>query len=243
LDRFIAAPGGTPAYDSTTPANRLYLNAWADWDRDGLWLPSEKIIGIAPGDFAIDPRSDPQFADDNRGSFRFSVPIPSTAASGGIYFRFRLDYGEDVGQLEAVNPTLNEERGVAQFGEVEDYCIALAPLFEGLSPPVVGSDGSLALSRDLAALKVFDWQSTDSVLGTIDLDNVSARTWNYFPGTGGNPSRLVFIGGRGDVTVYGDVLLDPYNRAVVDVVKGTKRIRYLLTSDGCPIPARSLGEQ
>jgi hypothetical protein len=242
-DRAIPAPDGTPAYDSNTPAKRLYLNAWADWDRDGLWLPSEKIIGIAPGDFAIDPRSDPQFADDNRGSFRFSVPIPSTAAAGGIYFRFRLDYGEDVGQLEAVNPTLNEERGVAQFGEVEDYCIALAPLFEGLSPPVVGSDGSLALSRDLAALKVFDWQSTDSVLGTIDLDNVSARTWNYFPGTGGNPSRLVFVGGRNDVTVYGDVLFEPYNRAVVDVVKGTKRIRYLLTSDGCPIPARSLGEQ
>src|SRR5262249_42815536 len=33
----------------------------------------------------------------------------------------------------------------------------------------------------------------------------------------------------GKIGIYANVLFDPYNRAVVDVVKGSKRVRYLLT--------------
>jgi hypothetical protein len=237
LDRNIEAEDGTVGYDASDELKRLYLNAWADWDADGVWSQSDKIIGQAAGEFAIDPRADPQFLDDNKASYRFTVPVPSTAAAGEIHFRFRLDFGEDVGQIRAVDATLHEEKGTAQFGEVEDYCIVLVPLFTGTSPPVTGSTGTLTLSNNLAVTHLFSWTSSDSVLGPIVVDDVSARTWNYFPATASNPARLVFVGSRADTSIYGDVLFAPYNRAVVDVVKGTRRVRYLLKSSDCPMPA------
>ena len=64
------------------------------------------------------------------------------------------------------------------------------------------------------------------VLGDVDTGLVSAGTWSYFPGT---PARLVFVGSGGGATVYANILLAPYDRGVVDVVKDDKRMRYLVT--------------
>ena len=36
-------------YDSSAPTKRLYLNAWADWNGDGVWDPDEQIIGAGIG--------------------------------------------------------------------------------------------------------------------------------------------------------------------------------------------------
>ena len=106
---------------------------------------------------------------------------------------------------------------------------ASVPLFVGTSPPIANSSGAVTLNEDPANVKTFRWQSVDAVLGDLDSGPVTAATWNYFPGGNGAPPRIVFVGSGGGLTAYGDVLLAPYNRGVVDVVKGAKRIRYLLT--------------
>ena len=142
--------GPTGRYDSAVPTKRLYLNAWADWDGNGVWGPvPEKIIGtFSPtGRVAIDPETfgrngqytiGEPFTDVNgSGAWELSEPFtdrfgftrrtytfvvrPPFFVAPHFYCRFRLDYGEDVGWLQAISPTLFEEVGAAQFGEVEDY--------------------------------------------------------------------------------------------------------------------------
>ena len=98
--------------------------------------------------------------------------------------------------------------------------------FEGKSPPVANSQAHYLVLYDN---QKFRWKSTDSVLGSVDTGFASTSKWNYIPGSGANPPRLIFIGSGGGATFYGDVLFGDYWRAVVDVVKGGKRIRYLLT--------------
>lgn len=126
-DLAAEASDGSSRYDSSDPEKRLYLNAWADWNGDGQWSASEKIIGVGPGSFTVDPAEDPQFLDDNAGIYSFLIPVPPIALRTFFYFRFRLDYGEDVGEVQAVDPSLMQEIGTAQSGEVEDYCEIFPP--------------------------------------------------------------------------------------------------------------------
>lgn len=107
---------------------------------------------------------------------------------------------------------------------------SITPIFVGTSPPIDSSSATLTLNSDLQNLALFQWQSDDSILGNIDTGEVQASTWNLFPGTGSRPDRLIFIGFGGGVQVRANVLLAPYNRAVVDLTKGRKRVRYLLTN-------------
>lgn len=104
-----------------------------------------------------------------------------------------------------------------------------APVFsyqyEGTSPPVADSSGTLLLKEDLENENVFHWKSSDSILGDVDTGIVEASRWNYLPGS---PARLVFVGSCDGVTIYGNILFQEYNRAVVNVRKGLKRVRYLL---------------
>jgi hypothetical protein len=103
------------------------------------------------------------------------------------------------------------------------------PVFFGSSPPVADSSGTLVLNDDLQNENTFQWQSSDSVLGEIDAEAVTATTWTYLPGS---PARLVFVGSNEGATFYGNVIFGDYNRAVVDVVKEAKRVRYLLNKIG-----------
>jgi len=100
------------------------------------------------------------------------------------------------------------------------------PVFFGSSPPVAESSGTLVLNDNLQYDDIFQWESSDSILGEIATESVTATRWNYLPGS---PARLVFVGNGDGATFYGNVLFEPYNRAVVDVVKDSKRVRYLLT--------------
>lgn len=100
-----------------------------------------------------------------------------------------------------------------------------ASVFTGSSPPVANSDGTLVLNDDLQNENTFQWQSLDSILGEIDTESVTATRWVYLPGF---PDRLVFVGNGDGATIYGNVIFGDYNRAVVDIVKGSKRVRYLL---------------
>ncbi len=137
-------------YDQAVAAKRLYLNAWADWNGDGLWAtPGEKIIGTGSptGRVAIDPQTwgvngrytiGEAFTDSNGSGawepgetftdtagateavYVFFVVAPPVIAPE-FYLRFRLDYGEDVGVLANHSGNLAQDRGQARFGEVEDY--------------------------------------------------------------------------------------------------------------------------
>ena len=99
-------------------------------------------------------------------------------------------------------------------------------VFLGSSPAVSNSGASPSFKKDVANEKVFSWISFDPILGAINtLGFVSAATWNFLPGS---PDRLIFTGSGGGATFYGNVLFDPYNRAVVDVVKGGQRVRYVV---------------
>ena len=235
FDRNVLDDFGQPRYDSGDPSRRLYLNGWADWNGDGAWSATEKIVGMGAGAVAIDPRQDPQFADDGRATYTFLVPVPVATVTDNFYYRFRLDYGEDVGEIDRADQTLQEEKGKARAGEVEDYCdvLGIVPRFAGTSPPVTGSVGHLILNSDLLRNKRFEWNSTDPILGQIALTVPQASIWQYRPPSDIDPARLVFIGGANGVTLQGNVLLEPYNRAVVDVISAGRRVRYLLNLDSC----------
>ncbi len=137
LDRDYQETDGTSTwfrYQAGDAQKRLYLNAWADWNGDGMWSSGEKIIGVGAQKFAINPRTDSQFAGGDQGVYTFKVTPPEDIADF-FFFRFRLDYGEDVGEVanflpdlaypDKINPRLdarlNQEKGAALYGEVEDY--------------------------------------------------------------------------------------------------------------------------
>jgi hypothetical protein len=114
-----------------------------------------------------------------------------------------------------------ESRGAAPPQERPDIRI-----FAGTSPPVPKSEAVLALDMDAHRV---GFSSGDSVLGQVQIDVTPASFWRLFPGAGDTPDRVVFEVRRGALLIRGDVLLEAYDRAVVDVVSAAKRIRYLLT--------------
>lgn len=116
--------------------------------------------------------------------------------------------------------------------DVESFDLA-GPGFFGTSPPVAGSRSTLYFPADVAGRRVFRWHSNDPILGEISTGGfVSGAQWTYLPGP---PARLLFIAVGGGAQFVGDVLFEPHSRAVVDVVKGGRRVRYLLLS-GCAAP-------
>jgi hypothetical protein len=104
-------------------------------------------------------------------------------------------------------------------------------VFLGISPSIAHSTARLSLEADVVRDHVFRWGSSDPIVGDIDTDVVSAIQWVL---TGAGPNRLVFVWTGNGATIFGDVLFEPYNRAVVDVVKGAKRVRYTLAVQQSP---------
>lgn len=104
--------------------------------------------------------------------------------------------------------------------------------FAGFSPPVAGSGAMLTFKPDIVNDQTFSWASSDFILGEINTNFISASKWLVF---GANPTRVVFEGGGDAATFKGNVIFEPYNRAVVDVVKGGRRVRYLLKLSTCTI--------
>lgn len=94
-------------------ANRvMYLNAWVDWNGNGIWAPGEKIIN--------------GFQVVAAGNYNFNIPIPPNAkVCKTTWLRVRLDYAENVGANRQLwtDASLNQPVGEAHFGEVEDYPI------------------------------------------------------------------------------------------------------------------------
>jgi GEVED domain len=77
------------------------LDAWADFDRDGVWEPSERIFH---GTLVDAPAR------------TLTFPVPTDLSSGTVYFRFRLS------STGGLTP-----KGLAATGEVEDYAATYTP--------------------------------------------------------------------------------------------------------------------
>jgi hypothetical protein len=89
--RIFAAEGGV-------------LNAWFDFNRNGVFEPSEHLIE----ERVLDP-----------GVNELSVLIPATAQEGATFIRYRLTAGAGQG---------NTPTGLAANGEVEDYVVTVRAL-------------------------------------------------------------------------------------------------------------------
>lgn len=137
-------------------------------------------------------------------------------------------------------------------GAAGGQCDALGEpeVFAGPSPPVRGSQATLAFRFDarqgilcfaLSATHPAPGINLDGVETDIVMDEQVAQQYEFFPG---NPDRIVFshefvvprgnVGAGGTVKIDCDILLDPYNRAVLDVViiapstQPQAAVRYLL---------------
>lgn len=194
-DRAEVADDGSLRYDSSDPTKRLYLNAWADWNGDGQWSASEKIIGVGPGAFAIDPAQDSQFQDDNAAIYPFLIPVPSIALKSFFYFRFRLDYGEDVGEVQAVDPGLAQEVGTAQAGEVEDYCEIFPPECKVVVSPSTPNRVEVTV------------QDHGSGLESIKITTATNLTVSIPPFTPGTRSPVVVVGTKVDPSQRASLVL------------------------------------
>lgn len=98
------SPGETATIEVTASTGG-YLNAWCDFAQDG----------------SFDAAEDQIFADEllRTGVNTLSFRVPSTAATGGTFIRFRFD-----------TRGLLSWKGLASDGEVEDYRITLTEQFQ-----------------------------------------------------------------------------------------------------------------
>jgi hypothetical protein len=103
-------------------------------------------------------------------------------------------------------------------------------VFLGTSPALPGSTARLILKEDFRNEKVFSWVSSDPILGPLDSNGFVSVPDNKWIVSGQSPARVVFTGAADGALFYANVLLDPYFRAVVDVVKQSKRVRYVLAA-------------
>jgi hypothetical protein len=104
---------------------------------------------------------------------------------------------------------------------------------EGTASAVAGLDGAQPRgSLELDTMnKTFRWRSADKVLGDFDTRAMTRAT--LFQVTGDNPQRVVFSGTAAGAAFRGDVLLGTYLRAVVDVTRYGRHVRYLVKGKLC----------
>jgi len=146
------------------PTTFLYLNGWCDWNDDGLWDDfGEKVVKEAPIN-PLEPK-DGWVAGlrdvGTMGTITKEIvidPQPSSSMAEEFFCRFRLDWGEDAGEVANLSGNLDQSSGIAQYGEVEDYLVSsnltgarlfFPPTHGGCLDPVPGEYSScyLALER------------------------------------------------------------------------------------------------
>jgi len=133
-------PPKTPARDPNryipgNPQKSLWLSAWFDWNKNGMWEKGKDECifwwGGGPNPlYAHASWSNKETGEIKKVTSRgdtiwveFWVKAPELTAYTDLYARFRLDYGEDQGWKANIDGTLEDVYGAAQFGEVEDYLI------------------------------------------------------------------------------------------------------------------------
>lgn len=101
------APDDSGRALSGGPDNLYHMNGWFDFNGNGVWdEPAEHLI---------------QFASIATANNQYILTPAENLNARSFWARFRVDYGEDCGAVGNTNGDLNGVRGVAQYGEVEDY--------------------------------------------------------------------------------------------------------------------------
>ena len=95
----------------------LWVNAWFDWNRNGSFDdPNEHVFMLACNPTAFVPAHGAVY------DVTFNMPpAPAGATNGPLYARFRLDYGENSGQMippNSNNPVLPHNVGPSPAGQV-----------------------------------------------------------------------------------------------------------------------------
>jgi hypothetical protein len=102
----LLTPGSVATVDVTATGGLGFLNAWADFDRDGAWEPAEQIFTSLLLNVGVN-------------SLTFLVPAATRPDATGVppvIFRARFS------RQEVLPPT-----GLSSSGEVEDYHLRIAP--------------------------------------------------------------------------------------------------------------------
>lgn len=113
--------GRTHAYTAGAAGTPLLLNAWFDWNANGVWEAAEQVVTnreVVP--------APPAGAAPVRTVVAVPVAAPAGAVRGG-WARVRLDYRAHAAAVGDVPPSPPGPTDVAQFGEVEDHSITYAP--------------------------------------------------------------------------------------------------------------------
>lgn len=93
-------------------SHTVYITAWADWNRNGVFESNEGI--------GISPKSD----SFNIVSMANGIHVPANAALGNTRLRFRSSINYDIDLIDkSCNYTLSD------YGETEDYIITIACQF------------------------------------------------------------------------------------------------------------------
>jgi hypothetical protein len=157
---------GASRYDIADESKCIYLNAWIDWNNNGWWGDfGEKIIGTGGN-----PYSTQKFAGSSLPIYFIPVPVGVNPQNIG-WARFRLDYGEDAGRVRKTDPSLDEYKGAAQFGEVEDYKIPPPPWLSKINLHAYYSSYYANLAMDQGIIDI-----NDRPLSKDWIDNWASRS-------------------------------------------------------------------
>lgn len=108
-------------YSDTEFQEQIYVNAWFDWNTNGQWDWSERLIHWWGGPGLVGQCDAfgwtcvagcdlwPAGTYQKRVEFKFDIPQPFP--EDPVWARFRLDYGEDIQMPE----------GESSYGEIEDH--------------------------------------------------------------------------------------------------------------------------
>ncbi len=102
----LLVPGDTGTTLTVEASAASFLNAWIDFNRNGVWEASEQVAE----DVAL-----------STGSNVASFDVPVSAVLGRTYARLRLTSYDTGGTLAPTGP--------ADDGEVEDYALVLTHIF------------------------------------------------------------------------------------------------------------------
>ena len=179
----VLAPGLRDAYIDVEASEASYLNAWIDFNGDGDWAdPGEQIAA----DLAM-----------AAGVNRVVFDVPLSALPGNSYARFRLTSYDTLGTL---TPS-----GVADDGEVEDYCFTIADTLYLCGEP--GRDDTIRVVAGVAGTSLhqvnINGMTTTldpAVIGVISIDAFDGNDTITIVGTDGEEEAILQ---PGNVTLLG----------------------------------------
>jgi hypothetical protein len=103
-----------------TDKTNVYINIWIDWNNDGDWEDTNEHVWRKSHNPTAEWKG-----EHCSGWLPASFIVPHDLENGIYNLRARLDYGEDVGKYKLYDSddALVRSFGLAQYGEVEDYCV------------------------------------------------------------------------------------------------------------------------